>query len=97
MVVFIMALILIIVVAYGIRELIDCLWFPLPGIGICAILSIRKSHRAKGGPTPPVFAEGSSSPPNERKEGDANVCYLSRFDSDRYLHCKFDKFVLRNL
>ena len=29
------------------------------------------NHRAKGGFTPPVFSEGSSSPPDERKEGDA--------------------------
>ncbi len=29
------------------------------------------NHRAKGGFIPPVFPEGSSSPPDERKEGDA--------------------------
>ncbi len=29
------------------------------------------NHRAKGGFTPLVFSEGSSSPPDERKEGDA--------------------------
>jgi len=28
------------------------------------------NHRAKGGFTPLVFSEGSSSPPDERKEGD---------------------------
>ena len=35
------------------------------------ILSIWENHRAKGGFTPLVFAEGSSSPSDERKEGDA--------------------------
>ncbi len=29
------------------------------------------NHRAKGGFIPPVFPEGSSSPPDERKGGDA--------------------------
>lgn len=66
---FIMGLMLIIVVCV-------CFWFPLLEVGICAILSVRKSHRAKGGFAPLVFIEGSSSPPNGRKEGDVNVCYI---------------------
>lgn len=74
---FITILVLLIAVCVcGNHEIIDCFWFPLPEVGICAILSIRKSHRAKGGFAPPVFAEGSSSPPDGRKEGDANVCYI---------------------
>ena len=77
LIMFIMGLILIIAVCVcDICKLIDCFWFPLLEVGICAILSIRKSHRAKGGFALPVFAEGSSSPPNGRKEGDANVCYI---------------------
>ena len=35
------------------------------------ILSIWEIHRAKGGFAPLFFSEGSSSPPDERKEGDA--------------------------
>lgn len=69
LIMFIMGLILIIVVCV-------CFWFPLIEVGICAILSIRKSHRAKGGFALPVFVEGLSSPPNGRKEGDVNVCYI---------------------
>lgn len=47
---FITILVLLIAVCVcGNHEIIDCFWFPLPEVGICAILSIRKSHRAKGG------------------------------------------------
>ncbi len=35
------------------------------------ILPIWEIHRAKGGFAPLIFSEGSSSPPDERKEGDA--------------------------
>lgn len=38
---------------------------------MCAILPTWENHRAKGGFIPLVLSEGSSSPPNERKEGDA--------------------------
>jgi hypothetical protein len=37
---------------------------------MCAILRTWENHRAKGGFTPLVLSEGSSSPPDERKEGD---------------------------
>ena len=39
------------------------------------ILTIWENHRAKGGFTPLVLSEGSSSPPDERKEGDSMVTY----------------------
>ena len=44
-----------------------------------------------------LFAEGSGSPPDERKEGDSNVCYISGFDSDRYTRCRSCKFDLSGL
>jgi hypothetical protein len=47
----------------------------LPDRENCVILSIWENHRAKGGFTPLVFSEGSSSPPDERKEGDSMVTY----------------------
>ena len=37
---------------------------------ICYIVD-REIHRAKGGFAPLIFSEGSSSSPDERKEGDA--------------------------
>ena len=43
----------------------------LPDSKKYVILSIWENHRAKGGFTPLIFSEGSSSPPDERKEGDA--------------------------
>ncbi len=42
----------------------------LPGIEKCGILSIWENHRVKGGFTPLFYLEGSSSPPDERKEGE---------------------------
>ena len=37
-------------------------------------------------------------PPDERKEGDANeLCYISGFDPDRYLHCRSRRTVLYSL
>jgi len=42
------------------------------------------NHRAKGGFTPLVFSEGSSSPPDERKEGDTMITY-----QDFFLFCTF--------
>jgi hypothetical protein len=41
-------------------------------------------HRAKGGITPLVSVEGSSSPPDERKEGDTMITY-----QDFFLFCTF--------
>ena len=29
---------------------------------------------------------GGANPPDERKEGDADVCYIFGFDPDRYIH-----------
>ena len=43
----------------------------MPDKESCVILSPMGNHRAKGGFAPLVFSEGSSSPPDERKEGDA--------------------------
>ena len=40
----------------------------------CDILSMWESHRAKAA-LPFCFLEGSSSPPDERKEGDAMITY----------------------
>ena len=51
---------------------------------MCAILRTWENHRAKGGFTPLVFSEGSSSPPDERKEGDAMITY-----QDFFLFCTF--------
>lgn len=33
------------------------------------------------------LTEGVKSPPDERKEGDNNVYYISGFDPDWYIHC----------
>ncbi len=38
--------------------------------GIVIYYRYGKDHRAKGGFYPSYFSEGSSSPPDERKEGD---------------------------
>ena len=35
-------------------------------------------------------------PPDERKEGVANVCYIFGLDPDRYLHCSSRRIVLHN-
>ena len=43
------------------------------------------NHRAKGGFTPLVFSEGSSSPPDERKEGDTMYVTYQNF----FLFCTF--------
>ena len=37
---------------------------------------------------------GGTNPPDERKEGDANVCYIFGLDPDRYLHCSSRRIVL---
>ena len=39
---------------------------------------------------------GGTNPPDERKEGDANVCYIFGLDPDRYLHCSSRRIVLHN-
>ena len=40
---------------------------------------------------------GGANPPDERKEGDANVRYIFGLDPDRYLHCRSRWIVLHNL
>ena len=45
--------------------------FRLSGEGNCVILQIWENHKAKGGFTLLFHSEGSGSPPDERKEGDA--------------------------
>lgn len=40
---------------------------------------------------------GGANPPDEREEGDANVCYIFGSDPDRYLHCHSHRIVLYNL
>ena len=40
---------------------------------------------------------GGADPPDERKEGVANVCYIFGSDPDRYLHCHSHRIVLYNL
>ena len=39
---------------------------------------------------------GGANPPDERKEGDANVRYIFGLDPDRYLHCSSRRIVLHN-
>ena len=39
---------------------------------------------------------GGTNPPDERKEGDANVRYIFGLDPDRYLHCSSRRIVLYN-
>lgn len=40
---------------------------------------------------------GGTNPPDERKEGDANVRYIFGLDPDRYLHCSSRRIVLHDL
>ncbi len=54
------------------------------------------NHRAKGGFTLRFHAEGFLRPSRRKKGGRYNVCYISRFDSDRYTHCCPCKFDLSN-
>ncbi len=52
----------------------------------CVILSIWENHRAKGGY--PSFLGGCyQCPPDERKEGETYVCYISGTNPDRNIHC----------
>ena len=58
------------------------------------IMLIKESQRAKVAPS---NMEGLI-PPDERKEGDANeLCYISGFSPDRYLHCRSRRTVLHGL
>ena len=40
---------------------------------------------------------GGANPPDERKEGDANVCYISGLDSDWNIHCSPCKSALSDI
>lgn len=53
-----------------------------------------KSEHIKAAYPPTI---GGANPPDERKEGDANVCYISGLGSDRYIHCRPRGIVLYNL
>ena len=59
-----------------------------------AILTIRKARAHKRRPTLPI---GGADPPDERKEGDANVCYISGLGSDWNIHCSPRGIVLYDL
>ena len=57
--------------------------------------SIRIGKPEPGGLPSDLF--GGTNPPDERKEGDANVCYISGPGSDRDIHCSPRGIVLYNL
>lgn len=44
---------------------------------------------------PPMI--GGANPPDERKEGDANVCYISGLGSDWNIHCSPCKSALSDI
>ena len=69
----------------------------MPDSGNCVILSIWENHRAKGGFTPLIFRRVYKCPPDERKEGDSNVCYISGFNPDWNTHCCPCEFALSDL
>lgn len=59
---------------------------------ICYNLGMGNQSRAAY----PLLRRGD--PPDERKEGDANeLCYISGFNPDRYLHCRSRRTVLHSL
>lgn len=59
---------------------------------ICYNLGMGNQSRAAY----PLLRRGD--PPDERKEGDANeLCYISGFSPDRYLHCRSRRTVLYGL
>ena len=59
-----------------------------------AMLTIRKARAHKRQPTLPI---GGADPPDERKEGDANVCYISGLGSDWNIHCSPCKSALSDI
>ena len=61
---------------------------------ICYTPKYGKPEHIKGG-LPSVI--GGANPPDERKEGDANVCYISGLSSDWNIHCSPCRIVLYNL
>ena len=58
---------------------------------ICYNLGMGNQSRAAY----PLLRRGD--PPDERKEGDANVRYIFGFNPDRYLHCSSRRIVLHDL
>ena len=69
--------------------------FYIAGIArICYTPKYGKPEHIKGG-LPSVI--GGANPPDERKEGDANVCYISGLGSDWNIHCSPREIVLYNL
>ena len=57
-------------------------------------LRYGKTRAHKGG-LPSHYRRGN--PPDEGKEGDANVCYISGLDPDWNVHCSPRGIVLHNL
>ena len=53
-----------------------------------------KSEHIKAACPPAI---GGANPPDERKEGDANVCYISGLSSEWNVHCSPCRIVLYNL
>ena len=58
----------------------------------CVILTAEKSETQR---RPALF--GGVHPPDERKEGDANVCYIFGFDPEWNIHCRSRRTVLYSL
>ena len=61
---------------------------------ICYTPKYGKPEHIKGG-LPSVI--GGANPPDERKEGDANVCYISGLSSDWNIHCSPCKSALSDI
>ena len=61
---------------------------------ICYTPKYGKPEHIKGG-LPSVI--GGANPPDERKEGDANVCYISGPGSDWNIHCSPCKSALSDI
>ena len=69
--------------------------FHIAGIArICYTPKYGKPEHIKGG-LPSVI--GGANPPDERKEGDANVCYISGLSSDWNIHCSPCKSALSDI
>ena len=69
--------------------------FHISGIArICYTPKYGKPEHIKGG-LPSVI--GGANPPDERKEGDANVCYISGPSSDWNIHCSPCKSALSDI
>ena len=69
--------------------------FHIAGIArICYTPKYGKPEHIKGG-LPSVI--GGANPPDERKEGDANVCYISGPSSDWNIHCSPYKSALSDI